>query len=189
MFTAKIKHLLGPPITEPARLRRALISEYEPIGDFFSGIPHLESHMCVLYERACNCLISLSLTRIQDPEKILSTQFPLNWIRSHPNVTFPKSTEIVASNVLRQQFNLNEEWFATNWSGVCSQLAKISIPTLVIAGTEDVAVPIANSLILAQKIPDAWLVLIKGGRHGLCQYPDIFDEVVLTFLSTTSNPD
>ena len=133
-------------------------------------------------------LSDLVNNRTQEPEKILSTQFPLDWVRSHPNVTFPKSAEIVTSKVSTQQFNLNEEWLATNWGGVCSQVAKISIPTLVLTGTEDVAVPAANSLILAQKIPGAWLVQIKGGGHGLMyQYPDIFDKVVQTFLSTTSN--
>jgi pimeloyl-ACP methyl ester carboxylesterase len=60
---------------------------------------------------------------------------------------------------------------------------------LVIAGTEDVAVPAANSLNLAQKIPGAWLVQIKGGGHGLMyQYPDILNKVLRTFLSTTTNP-
>jgi len=65
----------------------------------------------------------------------------------------------------------------------------LSKPTLVITGTEDVAVPAPNSLILAQKIPGAWLVQIKGGGHGLMyQYPDIFNKVLQTFLSTTTNP-
>ncbi|HYT45571.1 MAG TPA: alpha/beta hydrolase [Methylomirabilota bacterium] len=65
----------------------------------------------------------------------------------------------------------------------------MSKPTLVITGTEDVAVPAANSLILAQKIPGAWLVQIKGGGHGLMyQYPDIFNKVLQTFLLTTTNP-
>jgi hypothetical protein len=95
-------------------------------------------------------LSDLVNNRAQDPEKILSATFPLNWIKSHPNVTFPGSTEIVTSNILRQQFNLNEEWLVTSWSGV----PRISQPALVITGTEDVAVPAVNSLLLAQIIPD-----------------------------------
>ncbi len=130
-------------------------------------------------------LSDLVNNRTQDPEKILSVTFPLEWVKSHLNRTIPESKEIVTSNTLKQQFNLNEAWLATNWSGVCSQLTKISKPTLVITGTEDVAVPAANSLILAQKIPGAWLVQIKGGGHGLMyQYPDIFNKVLQTFLST-----
>jgi pimeloyl-ACP methyl ester carboxylesterase len=134
-------------------------------------------------------LSDLVNNRTQDPEKILSVTFPLGWLNSHSNVILPKTREIVTSNTLRQQFNLNEEWLAINWNGVCDQLTKISQPTLIITGTKDVAVPVANSLILAQKIPGAWLVQIKGGGHGLVyQYPDIFDKVVQTFLSTTTNP-
>jgi pimeloyl-ACP methyl ester carboxylesterase len=57
---------------------------------------------------------------------------------------------------------------------------------LIIAGTEDVAVPAANSLILVQKIPGAWLVQIKGAGHGLMyQYPEQFSEIVKTFLENT----
>jgi pimeloyl-ACP methyl ester carboxylesterase len=131
-------------------------------------------------------LSDLVNNRTQDPEKILSVTFPLEWVKSHPNRMIPESKEIVTSNTLKQQFNLNEGWLATNWSGVCSQLTKISKPTLVITGTEDVAVPAANSLILAQKIPGAWLVQIKGGGHGLMyQYPEQFNKIVKTFLETT----
>jgi pimeloyl-ACP methyl ester carboxylesterase len=80
-----------------------------------------------------------------DPEKLLSVQFPLSWIRSHPNMTSPQSEEIVPAETLKKQFNIVEDWFATNWPGVCGQLSKISVPTLVLTGTEDVAVPAANS--------------------------------------------
>jgi pimeloyl-ACP methyl ester carboxylesterase len=131
-------------------------------------------------------LSDLVNNRTQDPEKILSVTFPLEWVKSHPNRTIPETKEIVTSKTLKQQFILNEGWLATNWSGVCSQLTKISKPTLVITGTEDVAVPAANSLILAQKIPGAWLVQIKGGGHGLMyQYPEQFNKIVKTFLETT----
>ena len=54
-------------------------------------------------------------------------------------------------------------------------------------GTEDIAVPAANSIILTQKIPGAWLVQIKDAGHGLmCQYPDKFNKVLQTFLLTTT---
>jgi hypothetical protein len=37
-----------------------------------------------------------------------------------------------------------------------------------------------NSLILAEKIPGAWLVQIKGGGRGVMyQYPDKFSTVLL----------
>lgn len=113
--------------------------------------------------------------RSQGPEKILSVTFPLEWVKSHPNVALPKSNEIVTPNTLKQRFNLVENWFTTNKSGVCSNLVKVFVPTLVITGSEDVSAPAANSLIIVQKIPGAWLVQIKGAGHGLMyQYPEKF---------------
>ena len=126
--------------------------------------------------------------RFQDMQNVLSVTFPLSWIKSHPNMTIPQSNEIVSPNTLKQQFNIVEDWFATNWSGICNQLSKISVPTLVITGTEDVAAPAANSLIIVQKIPGSWLVQIKAAGHGLMyQYPDKLSKVLQTFLTTTSS--
>jgi pimeloyl-ACP methyl ester carboxylesterase len=60
---------------------------------------------------------------------------------------------------------------------------------LVITGTEDVSVPAANSLIIAGKIPGAWLVQIQAAGHYLMsQYPDKFNKVLQTFLTTTTTP-
>jgi pimeloyl-ACP methyl ester carboxylesterase len=126
--------------------------------------------------------------RTQDVETFLSVTFPPEWIKANPNYlkTIPKSAEIVPPATLVQQFNAVEIWLATNWDGVCSQLPNISNPTLVITGTEDVAVPAANSLIIIQKIPGAWLVQMKGAGHGLMyQYPEQFSNIVETFLENT----
>jgi pimeloyl-ACP methyl ester carboxylesterase len=125
--------------------------------------------------------------RLQDQEKALSVSYPLSWIKSHPNITSPQSKEIISPDTLQKQFNIVEDWFATNWNGVCSQLSKISVPTLVVTGTEDVAVPPDNSLIIAQKVPGSWLVQIKGAGHGLMyQYPEKLSKVLQTFLTVTT---
>ena len=55
--------------------------------------------------------------------------------------------------------------------------------SLVITPPDDRISPPANSLTLAEKIPGAWLVQIKGGGHGIMwPYPDKFSRIVLTFL-------
>ena len=54
-------------------------------------------------------LSDLVNNRTQDPEKILSVTFPLEWVKSHANRTIPESKEIVTSNTLKQQFNLNKD--------------------------------------------------------------------------------
>ncbi|MFZ0327668.1 MAG: alpha/beta fold hydrolase [Nitrososphaeraceae archaeon] len=124
--------------------------------------------------------------QVQNIDKILSVTFPPEWLKSHPNVSLPQSKEIISTDTLKQQFHVVEDWFAANWSGICFQLSKISVPTLVITGTEDVSVPAANSLIITQKIPGAWLVQINGAGHGLMyQYPKQFSEIVKTFLENS----
>jgi pimeloyl-ACP methyl ester carboxylesterase len=86
-----------------------------------------------------------------------------------------------------KQLEAGEGWMATNWSGVCDGLTKISIPTLIITGTDDTNVPTQNSLIIAGKIPGAWLIQIRDAGHQLPgQYPDKINKVLQTFLLTTT---
>jgi pimeloyl-ACP methyl ester carboxylesterase len=80
-------------------------------------------------------------------------------------------------------------WEATNWNGVCDELAKLAKPTLVITGTDDIIVPTANSLVIAGKIPGAWLVQIANAGHAVMdQYPEEMGKIMNTFLSTTTPP-
>ena len=72
-------------------------------------------------------------------------------------------------------------------TGSCNLLGTIKAPTLIIVGTEDASIPAPNSLVLAERIPGAWLVQIRGGGHGaLWQYPEVFGRVLQTFLTTTT---
>jgi pimeloyl-ACP methyl ester carboxylesterase len=59
---------------------------------------------------------------------------------------------------------------------------------LVITGTDDnYYVPHGNALIIAGKIPGAWLVQIKNAGHAIMdQYPAEVAEILNTFLSTSS---
>ena len=46
------------------------------------------------------------------------------------------------------------------------RLPEIKLPTLVIAGDEDVLIPADNSRIIASRIPNAELVILEGMGHG-----------------------
>jgi pimeloyl-ACP methyl ester carboxylesterase len=96
----------------------------------------------------------------------------------------------VSPNTLCGQNNIGHAWEATNWNGVCDELAKIAKPTLVMTGTDDnYYEPHENALIIAGKIPGAWPVQIKDACHALpSQYSDKFNRVLQTFLSTTTSP-
>ncbi|HKG30159.1 MAG TPA: alpha/beta hydrolase [Nitrososphaeraceae archaeon] len=92
----------------------------------------------------------------------------------------------IPPNTIKQQNDISQNWMATNWNGICDELTKISNPTLIVTGTEDNNVPTANSLIIAGKIPGAWLVQIKDAGHALfVQYPDKVNRILQTFLLLT----
>ena len=117
------------------------------------------------------------------------------WIRLHPesskipeNITSLQQLKpALPPEIANNQNNVGHAWTATNWSGACDQLAKLGKPMLIIAGTDDNNyVPHVNSLMIAEKIPGAWLVQIKNAGHAIVnQYPAEIGKIMNTFLSTT----
>jgi pimeloyl-ACP methyl ester carboxylesterase len=69
------------------------------------------------------------------------------------------------------------------WAGTCDRLDQIRRPTFVVTGAADAATPPANSLMLAERIPDAWLAFFAGGGHGMMyQYPMQLAAAIEAFL-------
>ncbi len=70
------------------------------------------------------------------------------------------------------------------------QLPRVQVPTLVIAGLADAAVPSTVATLVAQRIPNARLHLFDGAGHiGNVQQPTAFTEVVGQFLAAALNPN
>jgi len=115
-------------------------------------------------------------------ERLLATLFPEKWLKEHPDprTYFPELTETSSPENIERQY---QAW--QNWKGTYSRLAKITQPTLLITGADDVNTPWQNSLIMVDLIPGVWLVQLKGGGHGVMyQYPKKFSRIVLTFLAS-----
>ena len=122
-----------------------------------------------------------SLTTEEVAQKSIELMFPNSWFEANPNFVnyFPIPSESVSPEVMQMQREALE-----NWSGNCQLLDNIASPTLAIVGTDDYFTPAANSINIVEKVPGAWLVQIKDAGHGLMyQYPEIFNEAVLSFLS------
>jgi pimeloyl-ACP methyl ester carboxylesterase len=108
--------------------------------------------------------------------------FPPEWFEANPNCQnhIPHSKEPILPEIVQRQENAIISWFT---KGTCEDLSNIIQPTLVIVGTDDIWTPAANSLMIAKKVPAAWLVQIRDSGHGLMyQYPDKFTKVVSTIL-------
>jgi pimeloyl-ACP methyl ester carboxylesterase len=136
--------------------------------------------------QAVIAITNTSLTAQQKIDRITSTLFPSEWFKANPNYQsyIPTSKEPVSFEIIQKQQQATVSWFST---GTCNTLSKITQPTLTIVGTDDMWTPAANSLMIAEKIPGASLVQIKGAGHGLMyQFPDKFSKVVSTFLQIAS---
>ena len=118
------------------------------------------------------------------PEEIGMRQFnllfPKEWLAKQPPFyewfPLPKDTSL-PENIERQA-----QAIAT-WPGTFDRLGSIKSPALAVTGTEDVIRPPENSIILAQRINDSWLVRFQGAGHGLMyQYPDRLAKIVADFI-------
>ena len=128
----------------------------------------------------------------QELKSLVIASLGPGWIKLHPesvnipaNLTIQQMKPSLPPETLNNQKNAGFAWEATNWNGACDDLARIAKPTLVIAGTDDnLYVPHANALVIASKVPGAWLVQIKDAGHAVMdQYPDEVGKIVQTFLS------
>ena len=133
-------------------------------------------------------------TTADEMKQLVAASDGSGWIKLHPesldipeNMTLLQAKPGLTPETMNNQYNVEFDWVAKNWSGACDALAKIAKPTLIITGTDDnYLVPHGNSLILAEKIPGAWLVQIKNAGHAIMtQYPAEVAEILNTFLSTS----
>jgi pimeloyl-ACP methyl ester carboxylesterase len=183
-------------VTHPEKLNRLLL--VAPSCGGKESIPQSPENL-KLTEKFISILENNTPIEPQEWETIVSWGYGPTWIKLHPNLrnmiletipTNPKDLvpSFMTLNAYMQQNNAVQNWKSTNWSGVCSQLTKISQPTLVMTGTEDLAIPgPANSIIIAGKITGAWLVQIPAAGHSVMdQYPAEVAEILNTFLNTTT---
>ena len=179
-------------VTNPEKVNRLILVAASCGGK--EGIPQSPQLQKMGVNMINKSLNNISVSQ-EEMKSLISATLGSGWIRLNPDSlkTVPEAKDLFASitpNNSLKQIKAVQSWFATNWSGICSQLTNISSPTLVIVGTDDVIVPTANSLVIAGKIPGAWLVQIKDAGHAIpSQYPDKINRVLQTFLSvTTTSP-
>jgi len=63
------------------------------------------------------------------------------------------------------------------------QLSTITAPTMVIVGNQDILTPRGDSEEIAERIPNAELVIISGAAHGLMmEHSSTFNRILIEFL-------
>ena len=66
---------------------------------------------------------------------------------------------------------------------MADRLSEVTVPALVVVGNQDILTPRGDSEELAERLPDAELVVISGAAHGLMvEHATTFNRVLTEFL-------
>jgi 3-oxoadipate enol-lactonase len=103
--------------------------------------------------------------------------------------TFEKAPEVVeeyqfaSANYRPTSEILLRQWEAIQGHDTWDALPRLKAPTLIITGKEDILVPPENAATLAERIPNAELVVVEGGGHQfLVEQAEVSNEAILAFL-------
>jgi 3-oxoadipate enol-lactonase len=118
----------------------------------------------------------------QERQAALETIFHPETVRSRPEV-------VRRYDENKRRFPHSKEEIARRQKGIAAfdsseRLRGLRVPTLVIHGSHDVLVPTANAPLLAQRIPEAELVIVEGaGHHFYSEQPEPSAKAILEFLA------
>jgi pimeloyl-ACP methyl ester carboxylesterase len=90
----------------------------------------------------------------------------------------------VSTRTAEAQLRAIREWGAMPSSNRYATLQNIKHPTLVVHGTKDIVVLPINAFILAERLPDAQLIMYPDSNHGAqYQHAEVFLKHAKMFLS------
>ena len=113
----------------------------------------------------------------------------LSWLFTDKFFDNPEIVRTVTDIMLSNPYPQPEQGYARQFAA-CTEhdtrerIGKITAPTLVLVGKEDMLLPVKMSEELAAGIPNAELVVLEGGGHGfLIEITNKFNLAVLDFLA------
>jgi pimeloyl-ACP methyl ester carboxylesterase len=92
-----------------------------------------------------------------------------------------RDVEVSEAATLRQGEAIGN--YIAGGEGAQGHLKDLSLPTLIVQGSNDVIIPTMNSYVLEEKLPNAQLIVYPDANHGsFYQYPDLFVKHATLFL-------
>jgi pimeloyl-ACP methyl ester carboxylesterase len=126
-----------------------------------------------------------NMTAEEQAMVLAQIMFPPEWLEEHPEILNTTVIQLAPSRSATPEIIQEQGLASGTWKGSCDRLANITQPTLLIVGDQDVVLPSANAVMMAQRIPNSWLVIIQGTGHGMAwQVPNEFTAIIQTFLKT-----
>jgi len=119
------------------------------------------------------------------PEEVVRQLIPFlfsqEFIEKNPGIVEQRVAKSLEYPLLLHGFTRQAEVIAGH--DTYELLPRIKSPTLVVAGDNDRLIPVENSRILASRIPEAELVILKGpGHEFFIEDADEANRIVLDFL-------
>jgi pimeloyl-ACP methyl ester carboxylesterase len=109
---------------------------------------------------------------------LLELMYTPGWLATHPGPFTTLGDPGMPPHARRRHL------LASGQHDAWDALPRISAPTLVVHGSDDVFNPAANAPLLAARIPDARVHLIPGARHAYFEeFREVASPVVLDFLA------
>ncbi|HEF4738213.1 alpha/beta hydrolase [Burkholderia multivorans] len=165
-------------IARPALVERMIVSGSAPEGGEGAGMDRPE--LLAIYTDA-EMPMSEKLKRLFFPAtqegQAAAAAFVVRLAARSAEPDLPAGPEVASA-----QLQAMIAW--ANWSGdVAQKLSRIRQPVLVTNGDDDRMIPMANSFVLAQGLPNATLIVYPNSGHGaLFQYAQTYVAHVTEFL-------
>jgi len=100
-------------------------------------------------------------------QRSMATLFPPEWLENPRNQQYLKEafsgySDSPSGEAVQKQF---EVW--RSWEGTYDRLPRVKNMTLLVSGSSDINTPWQNTPLMFERLPNAWMMLIKGGGHGV----------------------
>jgi pimeloyl-ACP methyl ester carboxylesterase len=134
-------------------------------------------------EEVMDAMTDQSGTEQEQEQRVLATLFPADWLKDPKNQeyleeAFGKYADKPTEEGEKKQW---EAW--TSWQGTYDRLGGVKNATLLISGASDINTPWQNTPLMFERLPNAWMTLIKDGGHGVMfQQPTQMANVINGFL-------
>ena len=126
-----------------------------------------------------------NMTAEEQAMVLAQIMFPPEWLEQHPEILNTAIIQLTPVRSASPEIIQRQGLAVGTWKGSCDRLSSITQPTLVIVGDQDLLAPPANSVMMAQKIPNSQLVILEGTGHGaMWQVSNEFIANIQNFLQT-----
>ena len=122
-----------------------------------------------------------------NPQQLFEVSYPLNFSADYIAANRTAIEGAASRYSLLDMQAVLELLACFNRLDITQELPRITAPTLVVVGENDILKPRKYSEIIAGKIPGADLVVIPGAGHAVClEKPALFNGLLLGFLALHS---